>query len=158
MEFVECSGTTSQLKVSGRRNRLRVAGKDEKVVSSFTFFNIVARMIDPTRLEHFRNLVSLSAADGSIKEIERVALSKIAYSNDIPLDRLNFMLSKASEYIYLIPQNTQERERQLEEMIQLAWVDGEFATAEMELIHLVGEKLGFTIPEVDNMISQRRSQ
>ena len=112
-------------------------------------------MIDPTRLEHFRNLVSLCAADGSIKEIERVALSKIAYSNDIPLDRLNFMLSKAREYIYLIPQNTFDRERQLEEMIQLAWVDGDFANAEKELIHMVGEKLGFSSHQVDHMLSAR---
>ncbi|MGC3946892.1 MAG: hypothetical protein QM762_20640 [Chryseolinea sp.] len=110
-------------------------------------------MIDPTRLEHFRNLVSLCAADGSIKDIERVALSKIAYSNDIPLDRLNFMLSKAREYTYLIPQNTLDRERQMEDMIQLAWVDGDFAIAEKELIHMVGEKLGFSIPQVDHMLA-----
>lgn len=112
-------------------------------------------MIDPTRLEHFRNLVSLCAADGSIKDIERMALSKIAYSNDIPLDRLNFMLSKAKEYVYLIPQNNHERERQMHEMIQLAWVDGEFATAEKELIQMVGEKLGFSVPQVDLMLAIR---
>lgn len=113
-------------------------------------------MIDSTRLEHFRNLVSLCAADGNIKDIERMALSKIAYSHDIPLDRLNFMLSKASEYIYLIPQNTRERERQMEDMIQLAWVDGEFAPAEKELIKMVGEKLGFSSPQVDTMLSLRQ--
>ena len=112
-------------------------------------------MTDPTRLEHFRNLVSLCAADGSIKDIERVALSKIAYTNDIPLERLNFMLSKAKEYIYLIPQNTRDRERQMEEMIQLAWIDGDFAIAEKELIRMVGEKLGFSIPQVDDMLSNR---
>lgn len=112
-------------------------------------------MIDPTRLEHFRNLVSLCAADGSIKDIERMALSKIAYSNDIPLERLNFMLSKAKEYVYLIPQNTHERERQMYDMIQLAWVDGEFANAEKELILMVGEKLGFSVPQIDLMLSTR---
>jgi len=112
-------------------------------------------MIDPTRLEHFRNLISLCAADGSIKDIERIALSKIAYSNDIPLERLNFMLTKANEYIYLIPQNTRERERQMEEMIQLAWVDGDFAPAEKELISMVGAKLGFSIPQVNDMLSSR---
>jgi uncharacterized tellurite resistance protein B-like protein len=113
-------------------------------------------MIDPTRLEHFRNLISLCAADGSIKEIERMALSKIAYTHDIPLERLNFMLSKAKEYIFLIPQNNRERERQMHEMIQLAWVDGECATAEKELIHMVGEKLGFSEPQVDHMLSARQ--
>jgi tellurite resistance protein len=112
-------------------------------------------MLDPTKLEHFRNLVSLSAADGKIEEVERVALSKIAYQLGIPLERLNVMLLKASEYVYLIPQNNEERERQLEEMISLAWVDGDFAPAEKELIKMVAEKLGFSPVEMDRIISVR---
>ena len=109
---------------------------------------------DPIKLEHFRNLVSLSAADGKLEETERVALSKIAFERGIPLERMNFMLQKASEYIYLIPQNMEEREKQLEEMITFANVDGEFAPAEVELIHVVAEKLGFTKEEVDEMIKK----
>lgn len=114
-------------------------------------------MLDPTKLEHFRNLVSLSAADGKIDEVERVALSKIAYQLGIPLERLNVMLLKASEYVYLIPQNNEERERQLDEMISLAWVDGEFSAAEKELIRMVAEKLGFSSEEMEKIISFRRS-
>lgn len=114
-------------------------------------------MLDPTKLEHFRNLVSLSAADGKIEEVERVALSKIAYQLGIPLERLNVMLLKASEYVYLIPQNNEERERQLEEMISLAWVDGDFAPAEKELIKMVAEKLGFSPVEMDRIISVRHA-
>ena len=113
-------------------------------------------MLDPTKLEHFRNLVSLSAADGKVKEVERVALSKIAYEHGIPLDRLNVMLLKASEYVYLIPQNSQEREHQLDEMIKLAWVDGEFAPAELELIKMVAEKLGFSPEETERIIGSRK--
>lgn len=112
-------------------------------------------MLDPTKLEHFRNLVSLSAADGKIEEVERVALSKIAYQLEIPLERLNVMLLKASEYVYLIPQNNEERERQLEEMISLAWVDGDFAPAEKELIKMVAEKLGFSPAEMERIIGLR---
>ena len=40
-------------------------------------------MLNPTRLEHFRNLISLSVADGKIEATERVALSKIAFEWDI---------------------------------------------------------------------------
>lgn len=106
-------------------------------------------MLDPLKLEHFRNLVSLSVADGVIEDVERVALSKIAFSIGIPLDRLNVMLDRASEYVYLIPQNQNEREKQLDEMIQFAQVDGNFSLAELELIEQVGEKLGFTREELD---------
>jgi hypothetical protein len=53
-------------------------------------------MLDPTKLEHFRNLVSLSVADGKIEDVERVALSKIAFAQGIPLDRMNVMLDRAS--------------------------------------------------------------
>lgn len=108
--------------------------------------------LNPIKLEHFRNLVSLIAADGKIEEVERVALSKIAYDRGIPLDRFTVMLTKADEYKYLIPQNHHDRERQLEEMIEVAMVDGEFCTAEFELISMVAEKLGFNKEELDNII------
>lgn len=109
-------------------------------------------MLDPIRLEHFRNLVSLIAADGKIQEVERVTLSKIAYDRGIPLERFNIMLEKAHEYKYLIPQNHQLREKQLEEMIDIALIDGDFAPAELELITMVAEKLGFLKEELDKII------
>ena len=115
-------------------------------------------MLDPIKLEHFRNLVSLSAADGKIEEVERVALSKIAYEQGIPLDRLNVMLSKAAEYVYLIPQNQEEREKQLQQMIDLALVDGHFAPAEIELINMVGGKLGFTEIELSQIVENHTNK
>lgn len=108
--------------------------------------------MNSVKLEHFRNLVSLSAIDGKIEEVERVALSKIAFEQGLPLERLNLMLNRANEYIYLIPQNTEEREKQLEEMIDLALVDGDFAPAELELIEMVAERLGFSSTELDNIL------
>lgn len=115
-------------------------------------------MLDTIKLEHFRNLISLSAADGKIEEVERVALAKIAYEQGIPLDRLNVMLLKASEYIYLIPQNLEDREIQLEQMISLALVDGHFAPAELELIKVVGGKLGFSREELDAIIANHSAK
>jgi uncharacterized tellurite resistance protein B-like protein len=109
-------------------------------------------MMNPTKLEHFRNLISLAVVDGKIEEVERVALSKIAYEQGIPLDRLNVMLNKGDEYAYLIPQNMEDREQQLDQMITLALVDGEFAQAELELISMVAGKLGFTPNELDEII------
>lgn len=107
-----------------------------------------------TEIEHFRNLVSLSAADGKIEESERIALSKIAYEKGIPMDRMNVMLNRASEYIYLIPQNQVDREKQLQDMIDFATVDGEFAKAELELITTVAEKLGFNKEELDTYLKK----
>lgn len=114
--------------------------------------------MDSIKIEHFRNLVSLSAADGKIEEVERVALAKIAYENGIPLERLNFMLTRANEYTYLIPQNSVEREKQLEQMLTLALVDGEFAPAERDLINAVARKLGFLQHEVDLIISNHLNE
>jgi len=106
-----------------------------------------------THLEHFRNLVSLAAVDGKIEEIERITLSKIAYERGIPIDRMNVMLKRADEYTYLIPQNLIKKEQQLQEMIEFALVDGEFAEAEKGLIMSVGEKLGFTKEKLKELIS-----
>jgi tellurite resistance protein len=104
-------------------------------------------MPGPISLEHFRNLISLAAADGKIDEIEKAALSKIAYEQGIPLDRFNVMLQKAHEYKFLIPQNQEEKELQLGQMIAVAMVDGEFAPAELDLIKMVAQKLGFSTDE-----------
>ncbi len=109
-------------------------------------------MLNAIRLEHFRNLISLSAADGKIEHTERVALAKIAYEWEIPLDRLNVMIDKAHEYVFLIPQNTHEREKQLNLMLSLAKIDGEFCPAELALITMVAGKLGFTTEELDQII------
>jgi tellurite resistance protein len=108
--------------------------------------------LNPIQIEHFRNLVSLSAIDGKIEEVERVALSKIAFEQGLPLERLNLMLNRASEYVYLIPQNNEEREKQLEQMVSLALIDGDFAPAEKELIQMVAEKLGFTKVEFEAIV------
>jgi uncharacterized tellurite resistance protein B-like protein len=105
-----------------------------------------------SQIEHFRNLISLSAVDGTITDSERVALSKIAFDREIPLDRMNVMLNRASEYIHLIPQNMVDREKQLEEMIQFASVDGKFCSAELDLIAVVADRLGFTRKELDKLI------
>ncbi len=106
-------------------------------------------------IEHFRNLVSLAAVDGKVEEIERITLSKIAYDRGISVERMDVMLKHADEYVYLIPQNTQDRDKQLQEMIDFALVDGEFAKAERDLILLVGEKLGFSLEEINILIGNK---
>lgn len=111
-------------------------------------------MATETDIEHFRNLVSLSAADGKIAEAERVALSKIAFERSIPLDRVNVMINKANEYKYLIPQNTKDREKQLTDMISFAKVDGDFAKAEFDLIRIVANRLEFTKSELQGFIDK----
>ena len=111
-------------------------------------------MVDPVKLEHFRNLVSLSAADGKIEESERKSLTRIAAALDIPSDRLEVMLAHASEYVYLVPQNNKDRETQLEEMIDIALVDGDFSRSERELIKYVAHKLGFTHHEAEATIDE----
>ena len=111
-------------------------------------------MTDPVKLEHFRNLVSLSAADGKIAEAERESLARIAATLEIPSDRLQVMIAHAHEYIYLIPQNSKDRNTQLEEMMDIALVDGDFSNAERELIKSVAHKLGFTIAEAEDLIAR----
>ncbi len=115
-------------------------------------------MLNPVKLEHFRNLVALSAADGRIADVERSTLLRIATNQKIPVERVNIMLSKANEYAYLIPQNVRDREAQLDEMISLALVDGVLDEAELALITMVAEKLQFTREELQVILEQRRGQ
>lgn len=110
-------------------------------------------MVDLVKLEHFRNLVSLAAADGKIEEAEKDSLTRIANTLGIPSDRLQVMLAHAHEYIYLVPQNNKDREDQLAQMIEIALADGEFARSEKELVKSIAHKLGFTHPEAEAIIN-----
>lgn len=121
--------------------------------STLYFLTVYPYFMNHKKLEHFRNLVTLAAADGKIEHIERVTLSKIAFQHGIPIDRMNVMLQHAKEYAYLIPQSQEDREEQLEDMIAFALVDGEFAKAERDLIFLVGQRLGFRDDEIQEMIN-----
>jgi len=103
-------------------------------------------------IEHFRNLISLAAVDGKVEEIERVTLSKLAFEKGISVDRMNVMLKHADEYTLIIPQNNKDRDRQLQDMIDFALVDGEFAQAERGLIITVGERLGYSKDELFKII------
>ena len=69
---------------------------------------------------------------------------------------MNVMLTKANEYVYLIPQNMKDREKQLEDMISFAMIDGEFAKAELELITTVAERLGFSKSELDQYLNRSK--
>lgn len=111
-------------------------------------------MIDPVKLEHFRNLISLSAADGKVEEAEKNSLTRIATALGIPDDRLQVMLTHAHEYVYLIPQNNRNREEQLKQMLDIALIDGNFSLSERELIKSVAHKLGFTHQEAEGMIER----
>ena len=62
------------------------------------------------------------------------------------------MLDRANEYQYLIPQDNSEKEKQLDDMIRLAVVDGDFSPAERELINTVSERLGFSRPAAEKLI------
>lgn len=114
-------------------------------------------MLDLVKLQHFRNLVSLSVVDGDIDDAERAALAQIASERGIPADRLEVMLKRAHEYTYIVPQNSMDREKQLEEMIRFALVDGELAQAELDLIATVAEKLGFTDVEFRKILETHRA-
>ena len=69
-------------------------------VGSLNKISKIRLMGDLVKLEHFRNLVSLSAAEAKIQEAEKNRLVRIASSLGIPGERLLVMLTHAHEYIY----------------------------------------------------------
>lgn len=62
---------------------------------------------------------------------------------------------QSEEYVYVIPQNIQGRDKQMGDMIGLALIDGELAKVELDLIMYVGQKLGFTADEIKKQIKDQ---
>ena len=63
------------------------------------FFNLTHTILNSVKLEHFRNLVSLSAIDGKIDDVERVALSKIAFEQGLDTStKILFQVNELGRY------------------------------------------------------------
>jgi uncharacterized tellurite resistance protein B-like protein len=92
---------------------------------------------------HLKNLVVLAATDGEVHETEIEVLYKAADNAGISHEEVQSMLSKSKELQYLIPEDDEDKETQLIQMLSLAIADGKFTIEEYDLCKSVAKKLGF---------------
>ena len=102
---------------------------------------------------YLKNLIALAWADGEIHEAEFNILRDAAIEAGIPPAELDQMMKTGPEYQENIPENEEDKELQLAQMISLAIADNHFSEEEYALCKMVAEKLGFTERELKFIIN-----
>ncbi|WPP53065.1 hypothetical protein [Catalinimonas niigatensis] len=106
------------------------------------------------KLEHFKNLVAVAAADGYLNFREREFLSERAQEAGLETEEIDRLLLDAHQLQYMVPFNQIEREEQLNDAVFMSIIDGEIADSEYKLCLSIAQKLGFEKSLVDNMVDE----
>jgi len=106
------------------------------------------------KLEHFKNLVAVAAADGYLNFREREFLAERAEDVGLTSEETDQLLSEAHQLQFLVPFNQEDREDQLNDAIFMSIIDGEIAEQEYKLCVYIAERLGLDRSMVDAMVSE----
>jgi len=106
------------------------------------------------KLEHFKNLVAVAAADGYLNYREREFLADRAEESGLSSEEIDRLLLDAHQLQYLVPFNQIEREEQLNDVIFMSIIDGEIAESEYKLCVYIAERLGLDKSLVDAMVEE----
>jgi len=106
------------------------------------------------KLEHFKNLVAVAAADGYLNFREREFLAERAEEFGLSNEEIDRLLLDAHQLQYLVPFNQVEREDQLNDAIFMSIIDGEIAEPEYKLCLNIAERLGLDKSLVDAMVDE----
>lgn len=106
------------------------------------------------KLEHFKNLVAVAAADGYLNYREREFLAERAEESGLTSEEIDHLLLDAHQLQYLVPFNQVECEDQLNDVIFMSIIDGEIAEAEYKLCVYIAERLGLDRSLVDAMVNE----
>ena len=106
------------------------------------------------KIELFRNLVNLAAADKKFTEEEVQFLAERAERWEIPNDEFESTIAGIAEGgldLYL-PEDRPDRIELLKEMIRLMAADGDIAPMEKHLCSLASTKMEFTAKQFDEIL------
>jgi uncharacterized membrane protein YebE (DUF533 family) len=124
------------------------------IAKLFSLFPIKDMLERKIKLEHFKNLVAVAAADGYLNFREREFLTDRAEEAGLSEEEIEAMLLDAEKLRYMVPFNQVEREEQLNDAIFMSIIDGEIAEEEYQLCLCIAEKLGLKKDLVDTMVDE----
>ena len=95
------------------------------------------------KFSHLTNLVSLIYEDGKLDKRELEMLYTIAERYDIEEHEIIQMLNQQESYDFVVPENPEERKRQISDIIEMMMVDNVINPGEMSLVKKITVKMGF---------------
>lgn len=104
------------------------------------------------KIEHYKNLVAIAAADGYLNSREREFLSDRAQELGLNEEEVKEIIAEADTLQYIVPLNSEDGEDQLNEAIFMSIIDGDIAEQEYQLCMTLADRLGIDKEYVDDMI------
>lgn len=105
------------------------------------------------KLIHFKNLVAVAIADGYLDDEEREFLVEHAEECGLPSDQVNEIIDKADELEFNVPDNEEDREEQLADVVFLTMIDGSIEDKEYELCLNIAKRLELKKEDLDEVIA-----
>lgn len=99
---------------------------------------------------HFRNMVMIARADGSISPEEHALLDKIGSYIGLSEEQRKHIVKTAREFNVNTPYNREERFEQMVNLVQIVQADGKISDNEMKTLERIAVGIGYrNLDEVD---------
>lgn len=105
------------------------------------------------KIEHFRNLVAVAFADGHMEDSEKEFLEERAEELGLPAAEVNSIIKDAHNLEFRVPDDMDEREEQLSDVVFMSMVDGDIEQKEYDLCLNIAERLGLRKADLDEVIA-----
>lgn len=104
------------------------------------------------KIEHYKNLVAIAAADGYLNSREREYLSDKAQELGLDEKEVKEIIAEADTLQYIVPLNSEDGEDQLNEAIFMSIIDGDIAEQEYQLCLTLADRLGIEKKYLDETV------
>jgi uncharacterized tellurite resistance protein B-like protein len=106
---------------------------------------------------HMKNLIEMAAADGNFMDVEYDLLKSIAKQNGISENKLIEIRKNPMGIKFEVPKESEERFKQLYDLVQMMSIDNEVHPDEAKLCNLFAIRFGYQREHVKDLIEVIRS-
>ena len=109
------------------------------------------------KIELFRNLVAVAFADGHMEDSEKEFLEERADELGLPAEDVASIMKDVHNLEFKVPEDLDEREEQLSDVVFMSMVDGDIEQKEYDLCLNIAERLGLGKQDLDEVIALVKS-
>lgn len=121
----------------------------DRLARTLNYEGLKSVLDNKINISHLKNLILIAQADGHIDEKEMDLLQNAASKIGIDSTFLDHLIENCKEQEYYIPQEDEEKELQLIQLLTISMADGELSLCEYTVCQRIAEKLGFSKRELD---------
>jgi len=110
--------------------------------------------VDNIKFLHLKNLITIALADGVLDPMEKEFIIEKATMLGLEEKELTQLYQEALQFKKKIIQTTINKEEQLADAVLMAVLDGHLHENEQEILHELGNTLGFSREYVDEVIEK----